>query len=55
MVGVDINQDHYWLLLDWGAETVTGQNTTFSVTTRSMSRKLLETTATAANRTLRSR
>ena len=50
---VDINQEHCRLLLDWRAETVTGQNTTFSVTTRSMSRRLLETTV--ANMTLRSR
>ena len=63
LTGLDINQElyNYRLLLDWGAETVTGQNTTISVstrettrgqlnvTTRSMSRRLLETTGTAAD------
>ena len=69
LTGLDINQElyNYRLLLDWGAETVTGQNTTISVstrettrgqlnvTTRSMSRRLLETTGTAADLTLKSR
>ena len=49
----DVDVNHCRLLLDWGAETVRGQNSSFSVTTRSMSRRLLETTA--ANMTLRSR
>ena len=35
----------YRLLLDWGAETETGLNSTLSVTTRSMSRRLRETQA----------
>ena len=47
---VAFNRDLYRLLLDWGAETVTSQNSTLSVTTRSMSRKLQ-----AADLTLRAR
>ena len=47
---VGFNRDLYRLLLDWGAETVTRQNSSLSVTTRSMSRKLQ-----AADLTLRAR
>ena len=42
---VGFNRDLYRLLLDWGAETVTGLNSTLSVTTRSMSRRLRESQA----------